>query len=65
MDKSAKIIKWFNEHGLISVHGICKLIDVKQHNFQKELDRGWLQEKHIPKLEEILKHYGYDDKEVL
>lgn len=53
------IIKWFESHPLFSINGMCKLIGIDGGNFTRSLQGGKIPEKHIPKIEGIIKQYGY------
>lgn len=59
MDKSEKICKWLNSHRLFSIRGMCTLIKIDSANFSRYVSSEKIPEKYIPKIEKVLKDYGY------
>ena len=59
MDKNTEISKWFSAHPLFSINGMCKLIKIDTANFSRYLALKKIPEKYIPKVERIIKEYGY------
>jgi hypothetical protein len=59
MSKSLEIQRWFRGHPLFSVNGMCTLIKIDTGNFTRSLATGKIPEKHIPKIEAVIKSYGY------
>ena len=60
MNKSVKISDWLDNHPLFSINGMCSIIRINTSNFMRYKDAGKIPEKYIPKIEEILKKYGYE-----
>jgi hypothetical protein len=61
MDKNTELSKWFSSHHLFSINGMCKLIKVDTANFTRYLASGKIPEKHIEKIERVIKNYGYGE----
>lgn len=58
-NKSRKISDWLDKHILFSINGMCKQIGIDTSNFMKYKNSASIPEKFIPKIEIILKQYGY------
>lgn len=59
MDKSKKIAEWLDSHVLFSISGMCSQVGINASNFSKQKAMGKIPKVHQPKIEAILKDYGY------
>lgn len=60
--RSENIVKWIKGHPEFKWSAMCLKIGLDKGNFQRILksDSPSIKEEHLPKIEEILKQYGYE-----
>lgn len=63
-DKSNEIKAWFKEHPFFKIAPLCSAIGLDKGNFTRIINSAnqHIPEKHISKIEEVLKNYGYQPK---
>lgn len=60
MSENDLIVKWFNEHTIFNINGMCKMIGIDRGNFMKSLAAKKIPIQHLEKVKEVLFFYGYE-----